>query len=125
LGKKIMVVDDSLNMRAMLREVLEHYGYNVAGEEENGEKALELYEALRPDLVLLDINMPGMNGLDAMKEILKTDPGANIIIVSFVSNREVVEQALLAGARDFIVKPFPIDRLIQAAKKALSRNASG
>ena len=123
MGKNIMIVDDSLNMRKMLREIFEHYGYNVIGEEENGKKGVDLYISLKPDLVILDINMPEMNGIDAMEAILKTDPGANVIIVSFINNKEMVEYALQAGAKDFIIKPFPLDRLIQAAEKVLSQSA--
>lgn len=122
MRKNILIVDDSVNMRKMLREILEYYGYNVTGEEESGSNVLEKYVSLKPDLVLLDINIPGMSGIDVMGSILKTDPRANIIIVSFINTKEIVRSSLQAGAKDFIIKPFPIERLIKTIERVLAKS---
>jgi len=91
----------------------------VAGEAANGEEAVRLYQELKPDIVTMDITMPVMNGIDAIKEIMKIDPNAKIIVCSAMGQKPMVIEALQAGAKDFLVKPFEPARVIQALKKAL------
>lgn len=120
--KRIMVVDDSILMRMMLKDILTKQGYEVAGEAENGVKAIAMYILLKPDMITMDINMPEMNGIEALDKILAIDPNARIIMVSSVINNEPVKKALQAGALDFVVKPFSKYRLLRAIEKALSKS---
>src|SRR5690606_14983933 len=106
-------------MRATLRNVLEKEGFEVVGEAANGQEAVELYVRLKPDLVTMDITMPVMDGIQAIREIMKIDPNAKIIVCSAMGQKPMVIEALSAGAKDFLVKPFEPARVIQALKKAL------
>lgn len=115
----ILIVDDAAFMRMMIKDILGKNGYTIVGEAENGEKAVELYAALKPDLVTMDITMPEMDGITAVKEIRKNDPKAVIIMCSAMGQQAMVIDAIQAGARDFIVKPFQPDRVLEAIKKAL------
>jgi len=117
LAKSILVIDDTAFMRTTLRRMLEENGFFVAGEAENGEQAVEKYKELKPDLVTMDITMPVKNGIDATKEIMEYDPEARIVVVSAMGQKSVVIDALNAGAKDFIVKPFRPDRVIEALQK--------
>lgn len=111
MGKAVLIVDDMLYMRMRLRKVLEDMGFLVVGEAENGEVAVAQYTALRPDLVLLDVTMPEMNGLEALKIIMQKDPHAKVIIVSAIGQAKNVQEAILAGAKNYILKPFEDENL--------------
>ena len=114
-----MICDDAAFMRMMIKNVLVKGGYNVVGEAENGAKAVEKYKELSPDLVLMDITMPEMDGIQALKEIKKIDGGAKVIMCSAMGQQAMVIESIQAGAKDFIVKPFQEDRVIEAVKKAI------
>lgn len=120
MGKRILIVDDAAFMRMMLKDILTKSGYEIAGEAENGQRAVELYQELQPDVVTMDITMPEMDGITAVKEIKKIDPGARIIMCSAMGQQLMVMEAIEAGARDFVVKPFQQHRVLQALKKALA-----
>ena len=106
-------------MRMMVKDILTKNGYEVVGEAENGMKALEKYQELKPDLTTMDITMPEMDGISAVKEIKKVDPNAKIVMCSAMGQQAMVIEAIQAGARDFIVKPFQPDRVLEAVRKAV------
>ncbi len=114
---RVMVVDDAVFMRMTIRKMIEPEGYNIAGEAENGLKAVEKYNETKPDLVLMDITMPEMNGIDALKRIKEFDPKAKVIMCSAMGQQAMVAQAIQSGAKDFIVKPFEKDRVLAALKR--------
>ena len=116
---KIMVVDDAAFMRMMLKDILTKGGHEVIGEAENGLKAVDRYKELSPELVLMDITMPEMDGIGAVKQIKAIDPNAKIIMCSAMGQQAMVLESIQAGARDFIVKPFQADRIIEAVSKAV------
>jgi len=120
LGKKILVVDDAAFMRMMLSDHLTKAGFEVVGHAENGAVAIVKYKELKPDMVTMDITMPEMDGIQAVKEIRKIDPSARIVMCSAMGQQQMVMEAIQAGARDFIVKPFDVTRVVQAVTKALS-----
>lgn len=120
MGKKILVVDDAAFMRMMLKDILSKNGYEVVGEAENGLQAVEKYKELIPDLVTMDITMPEMDGIASVKEIKSIDATACIIMCSAMGQQAMVIDAIQAGAKDFIVKPFQPERVIEAVSKALS-----
>lgn len=119
MSKKILVVDDAAFMRMMIKDVLTKNGFEVIGEAENGLKAIEKYKELGPNLVIMDITMPEVDGIQAVKEIKKIDPNAKIVMCSAMGQQAMVIEAIQAGARDFIVKPFQADRVIEAVRKVL------
>ncbi len=119
MSKRVLIVDDAAFMRMMIKNVLTQNGYEVAGEASNGQEALVLYEKVKPDLVTLDITMPEMDGIQTLKELLKIDPSANIIMVTAMGQQQLVIEAIQVGAKDFVVKPFQPDRLLEAVRKAL------
>lgn len=114
---KILIVDDAAFMRMMIKDILEKNGFQIVGEANNGLKAVELYKKERPDVVTMDITMPDMDGIEAVKEIKAFDPAAKIIMCSAMGQQTMVMDAIKAGARDFIVKPFQPDRVLEAIKK--------
>jgi two-component system chemotaxis response regulator CheY len=114
-----MLVDDASFMRMMLKNILVGSGYEVIGEAENGAKAVEQYKSLKPDLVIMDIIMPEMGGIDAVREIVKVNPSAKILMCSSMGQQSLVVEAIQAGAKDFIVKPFQPSNVLEAVKKAL------
>lgn len=116
---RVLVVDDAAFMRMMVKDILSKNGYEVVGEAENGLKALEKWQELKPDLTTMDITMPEMDGITAVKEIKKIDPGAKVIMCSAMGQQAMVVEAIQAGARDFIVKPFQPDRVLEAVRKAV------
>lgn len=116
-GKRVLITDDTAFMRMTLRRLLEQNGYEVVGEAENGADAVEKYAQLRPDVVTMDITMPQMDGISAIREIMKIDPGARIIVVSAMGQKPMVIEALNAGAKDFLVKPFQPQRVLEAIQK--------
>ncbi|CAM3377112.1 response regulator [Hydrogenibacillus schlegelii] len=119
MGKRILVVDDAAFMRMMLKDILTKNGYEVVGEAPDGAKAVELYQELKPDLVTMDITMPEMDGIQALKEIKKIDPQAKVIMCSAMGQQAMVIEAIQAGAKDFIVKPFQAERVLEAVRKLL------
>lgn len=120
MGNRILVVDDAAFMRMMIKDILTKNGFEVVGEASDGAQAFEKYQELRPDLVTLDITMPEMDGIEALKKIRGVDPTARVIMCSAMGQQAMVIDAIQAGAKDFIVKPFQADRVIEAVKKALS-----
>ena len=118
---KVLIVDDLPFMRKALRDVLLGAGFLVAGEAENGREGLILYAEKRPDAVLLDIAMPVMDGITALKRLVRYDPEARIIMCSALGEQEMIVRAIQLGARDFIVKPFQPERIVSALEKTLRR----
>lgn len=116
---KVMFVDDSSFMRTLLKGIILKDGYELAGEAENGKDAVELYKKVRPHLVTMDIVMPEMDGIDAVKAIRSVDPDAKIIMVSAMGQQSMVIDSIQAGARDFIIKPFQPPRVHEALKRVL------
>ena len=116
---KILVVDDAAFMRMMIKDILTKNGYEVAGEAENGAIAVSKYTELKPDLVLMDITMPEKDGIQALKDIKAADGGAKVIMCSAMGQQAMVIESIQAGAKDFIVKPFQADRVLEAVKKAI------
>ncbi|NTW06072.1 MAG: response regulator [Peptococcaceae bacterium] len=121
MSKRILIADDAAFMRMMIKNILEKNGYTIVGEAENGKQALNLYEETKPDLVTMDITMPEMDGLEAVKAIRAVDSNASIIMCSAMGQQAMVMEAIQAGAKDFVVKPFQQDRLLQAVERVLSR----
>lgn len=119
MANKILIVDDAAFMRMMIKDILGKNGYEVVGEAQDGAVAVEKYKELKPDLVTMDITMPEMDGIAALKEIKKFDPNAKVIMCSAMGQQAMVIDAIQAGAKDFIVKPFQADRVIEAIKKTL------
>ncbi len=119
MSARILIVDDAAFMRMMIKEILTKNGYTVVGEASDGLQALDKYKELKPDLVTMDITMPEMDGIQALKEIRGMDTGAKIIMCSAMGQQAMVIDAIQAGARDFIVKPFQAERVIEAIRKAL------
>lgn len=115
----ILVVDDAAFMRVMLKDILTKGGHQIVGEAGNGVEAIEQYKKLKPDLVTMDITMPEMEGIEAVKRIKQEDPKAKVIMCSAMGQQLMVVQAIQAGANDFVVKPFQPDRVLEAVKKAL------
>jgi two-component system chemotaxis response regulator CheY len=119
MAAKILVVDDAQFMRMMLKNILVGAGYEVAGEAENGVQAIERYRSLKPDLVIMDMIMPEMGGIDAVREIVKLDADARVLMCSAMGQQALVVEAIQVGARDFIVKPFQAAGVLEAVTKAL------
>lgn len=119
MAKNILVCDDAAFMRMMIKDILTKNGYNVAGEAENGLKAIEKFNETKPDLVLMDITMPEMDGIQALKKIKEGDPGAMVIMCSAMGQQAMVIESIQSGAKDFIVKPFQADRVLEAVKKVV------
>jgi two-component system chemotaxis response regulator CheY len=120
MGTKVLIVDDAAFMRMMLRDILSKNGFEVVGEADNGRVAVQMYNDLKPDVVTMDITMPEMDGIAAVKEIKAADPAAKVVMVSAMGQQAMVIEAIRSGAADFIVKPFQPDRVLEALGKALS-----
>ncbi len=119
MGQSVLIVDDASFMRMMIKDILVKNGFEIAGEAQNGEEAVERYKELSPDLVTMDITMPEKDGVAALKEIKAFDGNAKVIMCSAMGQQSMVIDAIQAGAKDFIVKPFQADRVIEAIKKTL------
>lgn len=119
MTQKVLIVDDAAFMRMMIKDILTKNGYEVIGEAEDGKVALEKYKELKPDLVTMDITMPEMDGIESVRKIKEYDSMAIIIMCSAMGQQAMVIDAIQAGAKDFIVKPFQPDRVIEAVQKAL------
>ena len=116
---KILIVDDAAFMRMMIKDILTKNGYEVVAEAANGVEAVELYKSHQPDLVTMDITMPEMDGIEAVKQIKAVNPAAKVIMCSAMGQQSMVMDAIKAGANDFIVKPFQADRVLETVKKIL------
>lgn len=119
MSKNILLVDDAAFMRVMVKDILVKAGYNVVGEAENGAQAVEKYKELGPNLVMMDITMPEMDGIQALKAIKAEDPNALVVMCSAMGQQAMVVEAIQSGAKDFIVKPFQPDRVLEAVKKII------
>ena len=119
MAKNILICEDAAFMRMMIKDILTKNGYTVAGEAENGAKAVEKYTELKPDLVLMDITMPEMDGIQALKKIRELDPKASVIMCSAMGQQAMVIESIQSGAKDFIVKPFQADRVLEAVRKVV------
>lgn len=121
MAAKILIVDDAAFMRMMLKDILSKNGFDVVGEAGNGLEATQKYSELAPDLVTMDITMPEMDGISAVKEIRGKDPKAVVVMCSAMGQQSMVIEAIQAGAKDFIVKPFQPERVIDAVQRALTK----
>ena len=119
MAKSILICDDAAFMRMMIKDILLKNGYEIAGEAENGMKAVEKYKEVKPDLVIMDITMPEMDGIQALKKIKEVDPGAVVVMCSAMGQQAMVIESIQSGAKDFIVKPFDKDRVLEAVKKVI------
>ena len=119
MKKRILIVDDSFYMRTMLKNILTDAGYEVVGEAPNGQTALQLASATKPDLITLDVILPDNTGLDVLKGIKKDQPDMKVVIVSAVGQEVIVNEAKEHGALDYIVKPFSEDKVLEIVSKAL------
>jgi len=120
MGKKVLLVDDTKFMRMMLANILKPKGYEIVAEAEDGLQAIEKYNQLKPDLVTMDIVMPNMEGIEAARNIVASDSNAKIIMVTAVGQESKVKEAIEAGARGYIVKPFQAPQVIEEVEKVLS-----
>ena len=118
---RVLIVDDAKFMRDKIRGILEAEDFHVAGEAENGEEAVLLYEELRPDLVIMDITMPVKNGIEALKEMIQIEPKAKVIMCTAMRQQRIVVEAIEAGAKDFIVKPFEEAKVMEAIRLVLGK----
>lgn len=119
MSHTVLVCDDTVFMRSMLREILTGAGYEVVGEAATGSQAVERYRELRPDLVTMDIVMPELDGIEAVRRIVDFDPSAKILICSAMGQQALVIEAIKAGAGDFVVKPFQPSRVLEAVRRLL------
>ena len=119
MAARILIVDDAAFMRMMLKDILTKGGYEIAGEAADGNEAVAKFKEEKPDLVTLDITMPNKDGIQALKEIKSVDPNANCLMCSAMGQQSMVIDAIQSGAKDFIVKPFQADRVIEAVKKVV------
>ncbi len=115
--KTVLIVDDAAFMRAALRRILDGHGYEVIGEAENGAVGVSMYKELQPDIVTMDITMPEMDGITALKEIKEFDAKAKIVMISAMGQEFMVKEAIMYGAQTFIVKPFKEDYIIETLAK--------
>ncbi len=119
MAKAVLICDDAAFMRMMIKDILSKNGYIVAGEAANGQEAVAKYKEVNPDLVLMDITMPEVDGIQALKQIRADDPNASVIMCSAMGQQSMVVEAIQSGAKDFIVKPFQADRVLEAVKKVI------
>ncbi len=118
---RILVADDASFMRQMIREIVESEGFEVCGEASDGIEAIDEFKRLQPDVVTMDIVMPRKSGIDAVRGIVAIDPGACVVMCSALGQETLVTEAIQAGAKDFIVKPFKPDAVIETLKKVLEK----
>ncbi len=119
MSQTVLVCDDAIFMRTMISDILAQAGYEIVGEAETGVQAVERYKQLKPDLVTMDIVMPDLGGIEAVREIVKFDPAARILMCSAMGQQALVVEAIQAGARDFVVKPFQPSRVLEAVQRVL------
>ncbi len=118
-SKKVLIVDDSMVMRSMIKDILTKGGFEVVGQAKNGKEALEMYTQLHPDLVTMDVIMPGEQGTEVVKKIMATDAMAKIMVVSGLNQKNLLIEAMENGAKEYVVKPFEQDQLLEAANKTV------
>jgi len=116
---KVLIVDDAKFMRGLIRKSLEEAGFEVVGEAENGDQAIELLKSTDPDVVTLDIVMPDKNGLEVLREMLKIKPNLNVIIVSAMGQTDIIAEALRIGAKDYVIKPFQPQVVVDVIRRVL------
>jgi two-component system chemotaxis response regulator CheY len=121
MAPTVLIVDDVAFMRKMVRDMLAGTDFEIIGEATNGTEAVAKYAMLKPDLVLMDIMMPDMSGIDAVREIMAADPQARVVICSVLGQQDMVMEAVRAGARDFVAKPFSADKIKGALQRAWAR----
>lgn len=119
MGVRVMVVDDALFMRNMLKDIFTKAGHEIVGEAANGEEAVAKYNEVKPDLVTMDIVMPVKSGIEALQEIRQADPDACVVMCSALGQDALVVEAVQAGAKDFIVKPFKEERVLDVVRRVL------
>ncbi len=119
MSHTVLICDDAVFMRSLLREILEQAGYEVVGEATTGTEAVDRYKELRPDIVTLEVVMPDIGGIDAVREIVKSDPDARILMCSALGQQALISEATEAGAREFVVKPFQPSRVLEAVQRVL------
>ena len=119
MSQTVLVCDDAIFMRTMITDILQQAGFEVVGEADTGREAVEKYRSLKPDLVTMDIVMPDMGGIEAVREICKDDPEARILMCSAMGQQALVVEAIQAGAKDFVVKPFQPSRVLEAVQRIL------
>jgi two-component system chemotaxis response regulator CheY len=120
MSRTALVCDDTMFMRTMIGDILRQAGLEVVGEARTGEEAVSKYRELKPDLVTMDIIMPDMGGIDAVRDILREDPEARVLMCSAMGQKALVVEAIQAGARDFVVKPFQPVRVLEAVERVLA-----
>jgi two-component system, chemotaxis family, chemotaxis protein CheY len=118
---RVLIVDDAIFMRKMICDILVENGMEVVGEADTGAKAVEKFAELRPDLVTMDIIMPEMNGIDAVRKIMETDAKAKIVMCSALGQQALVQEAIVAGAKDFLIKPFNAARVVEVIAKLFNQ----
>ncbi|MEE8133790.1 MAG: response regulator [Gemmatimonadales bacterium] len=119
MSHTVLICDDAVFMRSLLREILEQAGYEVVGEATTGTEAVDRYKELRPDLVTLEVVMPGLGGIDVVREIVESFPEARILMCSALGQQALIAEATEAGAREFVVKPFQPSRVLEAVQRVL------
>lgn len=121
--KLVLIVDDALIMRRRIAEIASNAGWRVAGEASDGREAIQMYRDTKPDLVTLDIVMPGVDGVDALREIRSFDPEARVVMITAVNQKEKLAECIGLGAMDFIIKPFDKENLMQFFERLLASEA--
>lgn len=120
MGNRVLIVDDAQFMRDLLRDIFEQEGWEVVGEAENGKQAVEKFQLLKPDLVTMDIVMPLRSGIEALSDIIASDPDARVVMCSALGQESMVMEAVKAGAKDFIVKPFQPEQVLRIVTRAMA-----
>jgi two-component system chemotaxis response regulator CheY len=124
MAKRVLICDDAGFMRALLKDILTAEGFDVVGEAVDGAMGVAMYEELRPDVVMMDINMPKLDGRDALESIMKRDPAARVVMVTTSGQDDTIKRTLLAGARDFIIKPFKKYQVVSTLKRIVRDNGT-
>ncbi len=120
MSARVLIVDDAIFMRSVIRDILERGGYTVCGEADTGLKAVDMYKQLEPDFVTMDIVMPELDGIEAVRRIIEHDPNARILMCSAMGQQSLVIEAIQAGAKDYVIKPFQASRVLAAVQRVLS-----
>ncbi len=121
MSYKVLVCDDALFMRAMIRQILEQAGYEVVAEAEDGHQAIDMYKQCKPDLVTMDIVMPNMGGLDTVKALVQLDPNVRVLVCTAMGQDALAAEAMKAGAKEYIVKPFQSSHILEAVERMLTQ----
>lgn len=124
MAKRVLIVDDAGFMRSLLKDILSDEGFEIVGEAADGEAGVQMYEELRPDMVTMDVNMPKLDGRDALEAILKIDASARVVMVTTAGQDEIIKRTLLAGARDFVIKPFKKHQVVTTFNRILKDNGT-